>query len=64
MTQEQEYELRPFQYSIEVGHSKSGSDHVVILKSLKVRSDDLNTSLQEVRAALRTFNEIADAANQ
>ena len=61
--QEVEQELRPFQYEIEVGHSKSGSNHVVILKSLKVRSDDLNEAIQEVRAALRTFNEIADAAN-
>ena len=61
--QEVEQDLSPFQYEIEVGHSKSGSNHVVILKSLKVRSDDLNEAIQEVRAALRTFNEIADAAN-
>tara|TARA_R100001530_G_C4311597_1_gene153170 strand:- start:1055 stop:1246 length:192 start_codon:yes stop_codon:yes gene_type:complete len=62
--QEQQLELRPYQYEIEVGHSKSGSNHVVILKSLKVRSDDLNEAIQEIRAALRTFNEVADAANQ
>jgi hypothetical protein len=54
---EQEYELKPYQYEIEIGHSKSGSSHVVILKSLKVRSDDLNLAVQEIRAALRAFND-------
>jgi hypothetical protein len=61
--QEQQLELRPYQYEIEVGHSKSGSNHVVILKSLKVRSDDLNEAIQEIRAALITFKEVAVAAN-
>ena len=50
-------ELKQYQYEIDFGHSKSGSNHVVVLKSLKVRSDDLNTALQEIYAALRSFND-------
>ena len=54
-------ELKQYQYEIDVGHSKSGSNHVVVLKSLKVRSDDLTTALQEIYAALRSFNDSVEA---
>jgi hypothetical protein len=58
MTQEVKQELKPYKYSLEVGHSKSGSDHVVVIKSLKVRGDDLAESLAELKAALRAFTEM------
>ena len=55
MIQETRNELKPYQYEIEVGHSKSGSEHVVIIKSLKVRGDNLAEALSELQAALRAF---------
>ena len=50
--------MKVYQYEIDVGHSKSGSNHVIIIKSLKVRSDDLANAIQEVQAALRAFNKM------
>lgn len=55
MIQETRNEIKPYQYEIEVGHSKSGSEHVVIIKSLKVRGDNLAEALSELQAALRAF---------
>ena len=54
-TQEIRNDIKPYKYEIEVGHSKSGSSHVVIIKSLKVRGDDLPYALSELQAALRAF---------
>ena len=50
--------MKVYQYEIDVGHSKSGSNHVIIIKSLKVRSDDLTNAIQEIQAALRAFNDL------
>ena len=58
MNQKIEQELKPYKYSLEVGHSKSGSEHVVIIKSLKVRGDDLGEALDELKAALKAFTEL------
>ena len=58
MNQKIEQELKPYKYSLEVGHSKSGSDHVVVIKSLKVRGDDLGEALAELKSALRAFKEL------
>jgi len=51
-------DVKPYKYSLEVGHSKSGSDHVVVIKSLKVRGDDLGEALAELKSALRAFTEL------
>ena len=58
MNQKIEQELKPYKYSLEVDHSKSGSDHVVVIKSLKVRGDDLGEALAELKAALQAFKEL------
>tara|TARA_R110002020_G_scaffold32427_2_gene99740 strand:- start:1440 stop:1622 length:183 start_codon:yes stop_codon:yes gene_type:complete len=58
MNQEVEQQLKPYKYTLEVGHSKSGSEHVVVIKSLKVRGDDLGEALAELKAALRAFTEL------
>ena len=58
MIQEAKEEVKPYKYELEVGHSKSGSDHVIVIKSLKVRGDDLAVSLAELKAALRAFREM------
>ena len=50
--------IKPFKYELEVGNSKSGSDHVIIIKSLRVRGDDLAESLAELKAALVAFREM------
>ena len=54
--------LKTYQYEIEVGHSKSGSNHVVIIKSLKVRGDDLKQAIQEMENALNSFSDIIEGA--
>ena len=53
-------EQKMYQYEIEVGPSKSGSDHVIVIKSLKVRGDDLLYAIQEVQSALTAFREMID----
>ena len=53
-------EQKMYQYEIEVGHSKSGSAHVIVIKSLKVRGDDLLYAIQEVQSALVAFREMID----
>ena len=50
--------IKPYKYELEVGHSKSGSYHVIIIKSLRVRGDDLAESLAELKAALVAFREM------
>jgi len=45
-------------YTIEVGHMKSGSDIVLILKSLKVNKDSLPEAIAEIKAALQVFNDM------
>jgi len=47
-----------YKYDIEVGHAKQGSEHVLILKSLKVRDDDLGTAVAEIKAALTAIQEV------
>tara|TARA_Y100000004_G_scaffold72896_1_gene81867 strand:- start:215 stop:448 length:234 start_codon:yes stop_codon:yes gene_type:complete len=51
-------ELRPYKTSIDIGHSKSGSDHVLIIKSMKVHSDDPVETLQIVEAMLKRLDAI------
>ena len=47
-----------FKYMLEVGHSKSGSNHVLIIKRLRVADDDLATALLALESALRAFREM------
>ena len=52
---EQETIQQPeYRYSLEVGHAKQGSDHVLIIKSLKVRGDDIADVVAELKAGLAT----------
>lgn len=58
-----EQQLMPtkiYQYEIELGHAKSGSDHVLIIKSLKVRGDDLSLAIAELRAGLSNIQELIE----
>ncbi len=43
-------------YMIEVGHSKSGSNHVMIIKSLRVEGDDLTKVFQDLQSALKAYD--------
>jgi hypothetical protein len=47
-----------FKYMLEVGHSKSGSNHVLIIKRLRVADDDLTAALSALQAALSAFREM------
>ena len=47
-------------YEVELGHAKSGSDHVLIIKSLKVRGDDLSLAIAELRAGLSSIQELIE----
>ena len=52
---EQETIQQPeYRYSLEVGHAKQGSDHVLIIESLKVRGDDIADVVAELKAGLAT----------
>ena len=47
-------------YEIELGQAKSGSDHVLIIKSLKVRGDDLSLVIAELKAGLSNIKELIE----
>jgi len=49
---------KQYQYEVEVGHAKQGSDHVLILKSLKVRDDNLADVVAQLEAALEKVKDI------
>ena len=56
---EQETIQQPeYRYSLEVGHAKQGSDHVLIIKSLKVRDDNLADVVAQLEACLESVKEI------
>jgi hypothetical protein len=50
--------VQTHKYVLEVGHSKSGKDHVLIIKSLRVSDDDLTEALLSLKAALNAFREM------
>ena len=49
---------KQYQYSVEVGHAKQGSNHVLIIKSLKVRDDNLADVVAQLEACLESVKEI------
>ncbi len=49
-----------YPYELEVAHSKSGQDHVLIIKSLKVRGDDLSLAIAELKAGLSNIQELIE----
>jgi len=49
--------LRPYANSIDIGHSKSGSAHILILKSLKVSGDDAMEVMQRAQLMIDRINE-------
>ena len=49
---------KQYQYEVEVGHAKQGSHHVLILKSLKVRDDNLADVVAQLEACLESVKEI------
>lgn len=50
-----EEKIEQYKYSMDIGHSKSGSEHILIIKSLKVRSNNIATMLEEMKVALEDF---------
>ena len=50
-----EEKIEQHRFSMEIGHSKSGSDHILIIKSLKVRGDNMDELLNELKLALDDF---------
>tara|TARA_R100001510_G_C7617888_1_gene179546 strand:- start:487 stop:684 length:198 start_codon:yes stop_codon:yes gene_type:complete len=49
---------KQYQYSVEVGHAKQGSEHVLILKSLKVRDDNLADVVAQLQVALDSIKNV------
>jgi len=45
-------------YTIEVGHSKSGSSHVLIIKKIRVSGDDLDEVIKMLQRALQEFENL------
>ena len=45
MKETEQTQIEQYKYMLEVGHSKSGSNHVLIIKRLRVSDDDLATAL-------------------
>jgi len=56
-------EGKVYPYELEVGHSKSGSQQVLVIKSLKVKGDDLAQALEELDSAITVFNSIINQNN-
>ncbi len=51
---------KQYQYSLEVGHAKQGSEHVLIIKSLKVRDDNLADCIAQLKAGLNEVKIVFD----
>jgi len=47
---------KTYQYEIEIGEMKAGSDIVRVLKTLKVRGDDLAEVLEQVKLSLKVVD--------
>ncbi len=54
---------KPYRYSVEFGESKSGSTHVMIIKSLKVYSDDPIELVRESSGLIRKLMSVAQTVN-
>ena len=61
MSEMQEIETN-YPYTIEVGHSKSGSAHILVIKSLKVRGDNVEDMMNELKEALKQFDAVSEVA--
>jgi hypothetical protein len=53
-----------YPYEIEISQSKSGSNHVYIVKSLKIRGDSASEVVEETGKALNVLKTYLDALNQ
>ncbi len=53
-----------YPYEIEISQSKSGSTHVYIVKSLKIRGDSPSEVVEETGKALNVLKTYLDALNQ
>ena len=47
---------KTYQYEIEIGEMKAGSEIVRVLKTLKVRGDDLAEVLEKVKLSLKVVD--------
>lgn len=52
-----------YPYEIEISQSKSGSNHVYIVKSLKIRGDSPSQVVEETGKALNVLKTYLDALN-
>tara|TARA_R100000742_G_scaffold2167_2_gene408 strand:- start:874 stop:1071 length:198 start_codon:yes stop_codon:yes gene_type:complete len=48
-------EMKPYKYKLTVGHMKSGSAQVLVIKELTVQGDDFVMCLSEIKAGLKAF---------
>ena len=53
-----------YPYEIEISQSKSGSNHVYIVKSLKIRGDSPSEVVEETGKALNVLKVYLDALNE
>ena len=63
MEQVMQQQTLTYKYSAELSHSKSGSNHVVIIKSLRVYSDDPTQLVEMTNGLLHQLTTICDRAN-
>jgi hypothetical protein len=61
-TIEERQEIDEKKYSIEIGHSKSGSAHILVIKSLKIKGDEVEVMMTELKEALKQFEAISEVA--
>jgi hypothetical protein len=59
MSQEPAIIMHEKPYIIEVGHSKSGSNHVLIIKKIRVSGDNLDEVIEMLQRALQEFENLS-----
>jgi hypothetical protein len=59
MSQEPAVIMHEKPYTIEVGHSKSGSSHVLIIKKIRVSGDNLDEVIEMLQRALQEFENLS-----
>jgi len=48
-------ETKPYRYKLSVGHMKSGSAQILVIKELTVQGDDFSECFSELSAGLKAF---------
>jgi hypothetical protein len=63
MEQKIQQQTQTYLYEVELGHAKESASHVVIIKSLKVRSDDPTKLIEMINGLSHQMIQVVNRMN-